>query len=92
MTSDELAETPAIDVRTIPPYDRHSRIFSVLEALKPRQSFVIVSDHEPRPLQYQIQTRVPGLFDWTCVECGPDVWREVISKEAGSRWEYCCDS
>lgn len=75
---------PAIDVRVIPPRDRHPLIFASLEALKPRGSFMIVSDHEPRPLQYQLQTRFPGLFDWRFVEQGPETWRVVITREGGS--------
>lgn len=91
MTTEELAEIPTIDVRTLPPYERHPRIFSVLAALKPGQSFAIVSDHEPRPLQYQIQARFPDLFDWTYVERGPQIWRVLISR-AGSSCECCCGS
>lgn len=91
MTTKELAEIPTIDVRTLPPYERHPRIFSVLAALKPGQSFAIVSDHEPRPLQYQIQARFPDLFDWTYVERGPQIWRVLISR-AGSSCECCCGS
>ncbi|MBC7281609.1 DUF2249 domain-containing protein [Hoeflea sp.] len=86
MTAEELAEIPAIDVRTIPPHERHPRIFSMLEALEPGQSFAIVSDHEPRPLQYQIEARFPDVFGWTYVEQGPEVWRAVISRESAS----CC--
>ena len=90
MTIHELADIPTIDVRTIPPYERHPRIFSALEALKPSQTLVIGSDHEPRPLQYQIQAKFPGLFDWTYVQQGPEVWRVLISREGGS--ECCCGS
>ena len=92
MSAQGTADIPTIDVRTMPPFERHPRIFAVLEALKPSQSFVIVSDHEPRPLQYQIQARFPGLFDWTFVEQGPETWRVVITREAGSGCECCCGS
>ena len=84
MPPDERAETPTIDVRTIPPHERHPRIFSVLQALRPSQSFAIVSDHEPRPLQYLIQARFPGLFEWIYLERGPEVWRVLISRETSS--------
>lgn len=92
MTTDELADIATIDVRAISPFERHPRIFSVLQALKPSQSLAIVSDHEPRPLQYQIQARFPGLFDWTYVEQAPEVWRVLISRKAGSSCECCCGS
>lgn len=86
MTTEELAAIPAIDVRTIPHQERHARIFSMLEALELGESFMVMSDHEPRPLQYQIETKFPDLFGWTYVEQGPQVWRAIISREATS----CC--
>lgn len=92
MSAQDTADIPAIDVRTIPPFERHPRIFAALEALKPRQSFMIVADHEPRPLQYQLQARFPGLFDWNCVEEGPEAWRVVITREAGGDCGCCCGS
>lgn len=92
MTTDQLAEIPTIDVRAIPPYERHPRVFSVLEAMKPSQCLEIVSDHEPRSLQYQIQVRFPGLFDWAFVEQGPDVWRVLVTREEGRGCDCCCGS
>jgi len=92
MSMENVADTPEIDVRVIPHFQRHPIIFAALEALKPRQSFVVVSDHEPRPLHYQIQSRFPGLFGWDYVEQGPDVWRVVISREENSGCECCCGS
>lgn len=92
MNAEELAGIPAIDVRTIPPFERHARIFSIVEALKPHQAFAIVSDHEPRPLQHQLQSRFPGLFGWTYVEEGPEVWRVVISWEAADGCGCGCNS
>ena len=67
-------------------------IFAALEALRPRQSFMIVSDHEPRPLQYHLQSRFPGLFNWALVEQGPEEWRVVITREAEGDCECCCGS
>ena len=92
MNSDELAALPAIDVRKIQPSERHATIFDILQALKPRQSFMVISDHEPRPLHYQIQARFPDLFGWNYVQQGPDVWRVVISREEASACECCCGS
>lgn len=86
MTAEELAAIPAIDVRTIPHQERHARIFSMLEMLEPGHAFAVVNDHEPRPLQYQIEARFPDVFGWTYVEQGPEVWRAIISREAAS----CC--
>ena len=79
MTAEELAEIPAIDIRTIPHQERHTKIFSMLEALEPGHAFAVISDHEPRPLQYQIDANFPDVFGWAYVEEGPEVWR-VLAK------------
>lgn len=53
-----------IDVRVLPPAERHPRIFGTLHALAPEAILHITSDHEPRPLQYQLETSLPGRFSW----------------------------
>ena len=87
MTVAEAPAAPVIDVRTIPPYQRHQLIFEMLRALKPHEPFCVVADHEPRPLQFQIESNYPGLFAWEYVEFGPEVWRVKIARE-----ESCCGS
>lgn len=81
---------PLIDVRTIPPSQRHPQIFGVLTALAPGGSMLVTSDHDPRPLQYQIVTRYPDQFDWAYLEQGPDVWRIEITRQQDSGCECCC--
>jgi uncharacterized protein (DUF2249 family) len=69
-----------LDVREIPPRERHPRIFALFDALKPGESFVLVTDHDPKPLYYQFQAERPGQVDWTYLEEGPSVWRVRIGK------------
>jgi uncharacterized protein (DUF2249 family) len=70
-----------LDVRTIPPRERHPRIFGVFDSLKPGQSFVLVNDHDPRPLYYQFQAERPGAFAWEYLEAGPEVCRVRITRQ-----------
>ncbi len=78
-----------IDVRILPPVERHPRIFGTLHALAPGAILHITSDHEPRPLQYQLETALPGKFSWEYLEQGPDVWRvEITRLDAGC--DCCC--
>ena len=78
--------TPELDVRPIPPRDKHSTIFSVFGALEPGQAFVLVNDHDPLPLRYQFQFEHEGRFGWEYLEQGPDhpsggaLWRVRISR------------
>lgn len=68
-----------IDVREIPPRDRHPLIFSTFSGLATGQALELVNDHDPRPLYFQFNDRVPGQFAWDYLERGP-VWRVAITR------------
>jgi uncharacterized protein (DUF2249 family) len=70
----------SIDVRQIPPWDRHPLIFGRFHALQPGEMLEIVNDHDPRPLYFQLKAQAPESFTWTYVESGPEVWRVNINK------------
>lgn len=69
-----------LDVRTLAPKDRHQRIFETFESLKPGENFLLVNDHDPKPLYYQFQAERAGEFAWNYVEQGPEVWSVVIGR------------
>jgi uncharacterized protein (DUF2249 family) len=72
-----------LDVREIPPRERHARIHELFDALAKGDSFVLVNDHDPKPLLYEFQIERAGQFDWTHLERGPEVWRIQITRRAG---------
>jgi len=43
---------------------------------------VLVNDHDPKPLYYQLSAENPGEFSWVYLEQGPDVWRVRIGRIA----------
>jgi uncharacterized protein (DUF2249 family) len=69
-----------VDVRTLAPMYRHQHIFETFESLKPGESFLLVNDHDPKPLYYQFQAEHTDAFTWNYVEQGPEVWSVVIGK------------
>ena len=69
-----------LDVRDIAPRDRHGLIFDTFERLRPGGSFVLVNDHDPKPLYYQFQAERAGQVRWHYVEQGPDVWQVRIGR------------
>lgn len=69
-----------LDVRELPPAERHERIFQTYAALLAGESFVLVNDHDPKPLYYQFAAEEPGRFAWEYVESGPEVWRVRIGR------------
>ena len=71
-----------IDVRTLPPAQRHQKIFQLVNELAVGGSFILVNDHDPKPLYYQLEAEYPKQFGWTYVESGPAVWRVEIAKVA----------
>ncbi|MEO8168977.1 MAG: DUF2249 domain-containing protein [bacterium] len=74
--------TTELDVRLIPPGQRHPRIFKTFDALASGEAMLLISDHEPRPLFYMFQAERSGQFQWDYVEQGPVVWRVNITKTA----------
>ena len=74
------AETNEIDVRTLVPMQRHQKIFELVDQLAPGGKFVLVNDHDPKPLYYQLEEEHPRQFSWTYLERGPDVWRVEIGR------------
>lgn len=80
MANTQLSVDSVIDVCTIIPRDRHALIFGTFQKLKSAHAFVLVNDHDPKPLYYQFQAAHQGTFDWDYLEKGPDVWRVIISR------------
>lgn len=70
-----------LDVRELPRARRHATIFALLERLGPGESLVIVNDHDPQPLYYQLQALYPQAYSWTYREKGPEVWKVAIRRE-----------
>lgn len=52
-----------LDVRTVPAPQRHPKIHEKFDALEPGQSLVIVNDHDPKPLFYELQAEKGDRFD-----------------------------
>jgi uncharacterized protein (DUF2249 family) len=71
-----------VDVRTIPPRERHPLIFSTFGALPAGAAMELVNDHDPRPLYYQFNAEFTGQFSWEYLEQGPDTWRVAIARVA----------
>lgn len=76
------ATQTTIDVRSIPPRDRHPLIFGSFAGLAPGEALLLVNDHDPKPLYYQFQAEHGGEFEWEYLESGPEVGRVRIGRAA----------
>ena len=66
---------PTLDVREIPPVDRHTTIHETFDEMEPGETLTIVNDHEPKPLYYEMAAETPS-FD----EEGYEVRREASDR------------
>ena len=80
MASDVAVE---LDVRQIPPREKHPRIHATFDGLQPGQAMLLINDHDPKPLHYEFTAERPGAFEWEYAERGPEVWRVRIIKKDG---------
>ena len=75
-----MANAIELDVRVIAPREKHPTIFRTFDSLGAGDTMVIVNDHDPRPLRYQLAAERPNTFTWTYEAEGPDVWRVRIDR------------
>ena len=71
-----------LDVRQVAPARRHPLIFQTFGGLAEGESFVLVNDHDPKPLYYQFLHERSGQFAWNYEASGPDVWQVRIARTA----------
>jgi uncharacterized protein (DUF2249 family) len=76
-----MSDPRQLDVRELPPRQRHALIFDTCDMLATGDALVLVNDHDPRPLYYQFEAEQPGRFGWDYLERGPDVWRVRITRQ-----------
>jgi len=73
-----------IDVRSIPPPERHAQIFALFAALRDAQALVLISDHEPRPLRAEFHLTHNGSFSWVQRQLGDGRWEVRIARSLAS--------
>ena len=81
-----MSQPKTLDVRNLIPMDRHRLIFETYGKLKPGESFVLVNDHDPKPLYYQFEAEHTGEFSWNYLEQGPATWRVQIGRTAAAHY------
>lgn len=69
--ANEVSAALVINAPVLPPSVRHQVIFDVLEALPPTHVALLINDHDPKPLFYQLKAEQPEAFSFDYVESGP---------------------
>lgn len=76
------AVKPELDLRDVPRPMRHPMVFARLDALDIGESFELVNDHDPIPLNRQMDAMRPNQAEWTYIERGPEVFRIRVRRTA----------
>jgi uncharacterized protein (DUF2249 family) len=82
MTEDTIV---TLDVRELPPRERHPLIFGKLDALPLGASLLLINDHDPKPLRYQLMAERPDEFAWQPQQEGPEEWRIRITRSKAAQ-------
>ena len=77
-TAPEITST--LDVRDIEHAQRHPLIFKTYNGLKSGQAFILIVDHDPKPVLFELDFVQKGKFKWIYLEEGPEVWRVQMAR------------
>jgi uncharacterized protein (DUF2249 family) len=72
-----------IDVRDLPPKERHPKIMDAFEELDSGEELTLVNDHDPKPLFYELQAE-REQFDadgYEVTKEGPEEFVATLPKE-----------
>ena len=73
---------PELDLREVPRPQRHPLVFARFDGLSIGESFELINDHDPIPLNRQMDAMRPGQAEWTYVVRGPEIFRIRVCRIA----------
>jgi uncharacterized protein (DUF2249 family) len=73
-------EPEVLDLRQVPRPERHPLVFAKLDALAVGESFELINDHDPIPLNRQIEDKRPGEISWEYNHREPGMFRIQIKR------------
>jgi regulator of cell morphogenesis and NO signaling len=82
-----MSTVDSLFVPDLQPALKHPTIFRKFDTLEDGESFVIINDHDPKPLYYQLLAERGNIFSWTYLEQGPEIWRVHIKKNGATNEE-----
>jgi len=71
---DMEGKVQTLDLRPMPPFERHEKIFKTWDSLTPGETLKIINDHNPKPLRYQFEAEYKEKYVWEYEQEGPKDW------------------
>lgn len=69
------AASDELDLREVPRPQRHPLVFAKFDGLAVGESFVLVNDHDPIPLNRQMEAMRPEQVEWSYIVRGPEIFK-----------------
>jgi regulator of cell morphogenesis and NO signaling len=67
-------------VPSLQPALKHPTILKKFDDLLSGEAFLLINDHDPIPLYYEMKAEKGDIFEWKKLEDGPEVWKVEIKK------------
>lgn len=71
-----------LDLRQVARPERHPLVFGRFDGLPVGDAFVLIDDHDPVPLNRQLEDMRPGQLSWEYILRGPDIFRIRVRRIA----------
>lgn len=82
-----MSTIDSLFVPDLQPALKHPTIFRKFDSLSSGEAFVIINDHDPKPLYYQLLAERGNIFSWDYLEQGPEIWKVHIKKNDAATGE-----
>jgi uncharacterized protein (DUF2249 family) len=69
-----------IDVRDLKPQRHHQALLQIFDELAAEEGFVLVNDHDPKPLYHELRSMHGDVVDWEYANRGDGEWRVAVGK------------
>lgn len=79
-----MSTIDSLFVPALQPALKHPTILKKFDDLKSGESFLLINDHDPIPLYYEMKAEKGEIFEWKKIEDGPEVWKVEITKTGKS--------
>jgi regulator of cell morphogenesis and NO signaling len=72
--------TKTLFVPGLEPAKKHATIFDEFDKLNEAETLLIVNDHDPKPLYFQLIAERGNIFTWDYLQQGPEQWKVALQK------------
>ncbi len=79
-----LKQENILNVTLIESRLKHPTIFDRFDELILGESLILLNDHDPKPLYYELAAERGEVFAWEYIEQGPEIWKVRITKNIKS--------